>query len=107
MIDDQFKLFFLHNRQVSRFCSLEDATRIDTNLAPSIDKVGTVADQAANFNKFRPRRLREASAALLRAPIGHAGLAVKIGWLLTKSAFGALVLKIREDCIDFTTTCWH
>ena len=52
MIDDQLELDRLHDRQVCGVCSLEDATGIDANLTPSIDKVGTVAHQPADFDKF-------------------------------------------------------
>src|SRR5262249_46188716 len=60
VIDDKLELGGLHDRQVRRFRTLEDATRIDTDLTIRIRQAGSVAHQAADFGIFtRPIGGRE------------------------------------------------
>src|SRR5215510_10540888 len=63
VIDDKLELGGLHNRQVRRFCTLEDATSIDTDLTIRIRQAGSVAHQSADFGIFtRPIRGRDRMA---------------------------------------------
>jgi len=60
VIDDKLELGGLHDRQVRRFRTLEDATGIDTDLTIRIRQAGSVAHQAADFGIFtRPIGGRE------------------------------------------------
>src|SRR5262249_14346416 len=52
VIDDKLELGGLHDRQVRRFRTLEDATGIDTDLTIRIRQAGSVAHQAADFGIF-------------------------------------------------------
>src|SRR5262245_55809109 len=60
VIDDKLELGGLHDWQVRRFRTLEDATCIDTDLTIRIRQAGSVAHQAADFGIFtRPIGGRE------------------------------------------------
>src|SRR5262249_27192069 len=73
VIDDKLELGGLHDRQVRRFRTLEDATRIDTDLTICIRQVGSVAHQAADFGIFtRPKGGRERVARRSRANVAKA-----------------------------------
>src|SRR5262245_41790008 len=51
-VDDQLELGRLHDWQVRRLRSPEDATYIDAHLSPSIGDIGTIANQPTSFWNF-------------------------------------------------------
>src|SRR5438876_7761732 len=51
-VDHQFELGRLHDWQVRRLRSPEDATYIDAHLSPSIGDIGTIANQPTSFWNF-------------------------------------------------------
>src|SRR5215467_14456188 len=51
-VDHQFELGRLHDWQVRRLRSPEDATYIDAHLSPSIVDIGTIANQPTSFWNF-------------------------------------------------------
>src|SRR6266567_1765353 len=51
-VDDKFELGRLHDWQVRRLCSSEDAADIGAGLAPRIRKIGSVAHEPAGFGKL-------------------------------------------------------
>src|SRR5262249_17611948 len=51
-VDHQLELGRLHDWQVRRLRSPEDATYIDTHLSPSIGDIGTIANQPTSFWNF-------------------------------------------------------
>src|SRR5262245_36232662 len=55
-VDHQLELGRLHDRQVRRLRSPEDATYIDAHLSPSIGDIGTIANQPTSFWNFARRR---------------------------------------------------
>src|SRR5262245_33927802 len=58
VVDDQFELARLHNRQVRGLGPLEEAAGIDTGLTPRVLNVGTIAHQPAHFGNFTRRICR-------------------------------------------------
>src|SRR6476659_5870293 len=48
-VDHQLEFGRLQNRQVRRLCALKDAPRINSDLAKSVEDVGSVAHQSTNF----------------------------------------------------------
>src|SRR6516162_3063967 len=51
-IDDEFEFGRLYYRQVCRLLVLENATRIDPDLADHVRRIGSVAHQPAGFGKI-------------------------------------------------------
>src|SRR5215471_20044759 len=52
VVDHQLELARLHDWQVSRLCTLEDATGINANLAVSIRQAGAIAHEPASLCKI-------------------------------------------------------
>jgi hypothetical protein len=52
IVDNQFELVRLHDRQVRRLGTLEDAAGISASLAPCIRNVGSIAHKPASIGKF-------------------------------------------------------
>src|SRR6266700_5335112 len=57
-VDDQLELGRLHDRQVRRLRTLEDATGIGAKLTPRIRDVASVAHQPAGFDIVTVRKYR-------------------------------------------------
>jgi hypothetical protein len=53
-VDHKFNPGRLHDRQVGRFCALENAARIDAGLPVRIRNAGSVAHQAAGRGELAP-----------------------------------------------------
>src|SRR5262249_16415132 len=51
-IDNEFEFGRLYYRQVCRLLALENATRIDANLADDVRRIRSVAHQPAGFGKI-------------------------------------------------------
>ena len=99
VIDDEFELDSLHDWQVGRFCTLEDATGIDTDLTIRIRQAGSVAHQAADFGIFtRPIGGRDCMARRQEDQLNTS--ADKKGAAADENRVGSLTHKCREGRIE-------
>src|SRR5215468_8775855 len=99
VIDNKLELGGLHNRQVRRFCTLEDATSIDTDLTIRIRQAGSVAHQPADFDIFtRPIRGRDRIARRQEDQLDTS--ADKKGAAADENRVGSLTRKCCEGRID-------
>src|SRR5262249_25547382 len=99
VIDDKLELGGLHDRQVRRFRTLEDATRIDTDLTIRIRQAGSVAHQAADFGIFtRPIGGRERVARRQEDQLDTS--ADKKGATADENRVGSIARKCCEGRID-------
>src|SRR5262249_7227547 len=99
VIDDKLELGGLHDRQVRRFRTLEDATRIDTDLTIRIRQAGSVAHQAADFGIFtRPIGGRERVARSQEDQLDTS--ADKKGATADEKRIGSIARKCCEGRID-------
>src|SRR5262245_19126854 len=99
VIDDKLKLCGLHDRQVRGFRTLEDATRIDTDLTIRIRQAGSVAHQPADFGVFtRPIGGRERVARSQEDQLDTS--ADKKGATADEKCVGSIARKCCEGRID-------
>src|SRR4051794_39211427 len=99
VIDDKLELGGLHDWQVGRVCTLEDATGIDTDLTIHIRQAGSVAHQAADFGIFtRPIGGRDRMARRQEDQLNTS--ADKKGAAAHENRVGSLTRKCREGRIE-------
>src|SRR5215467_1195741 len=99
VVDDQLELGRLHHGQVRRLRALEDAPGVNAKLSIGISQVGSVADQAAGFDKLTPRiycwePVDRRQESQLDTPVS------KEGRTCYKEGIGSLADKTCEGCID-------
>src|SRR5258708_24657676 len=107
-VDDQLELVRLHDRQVRRLGTLEDAAGIDADLAPRILDAGSVAHQPAGFGivtqricRWEPVERRQLGPLDPPAPQeGIAGDEDAAGPLACKSCEGRIDLPDSADLKD-------
>ena len=98
-VDDEFELRCLHDRQVHRFCTLENAAGVDADLAVGVPQVCSVAHESADFGKFAQREYRgdaveRRQEAELNAPAHKKAAAGN------KKRVRPLVDETCEGCVD-------
>src|SRR6516164_306098 len=102
-VDDQLELVRLHDRQVRRLGTLEDAAGIDANLTESILDVGSVTHQPTGFGILTHRIYRGNRVA--RRQLGQLDTSAdEKGTGGDEEDVGPLVYNVCEGRVDLAGT---